>query len=207
MKIKDERTQLEEMINNSSEQIGNEPKLSDTPELNNTPSFDIDFEVLQKECEKKAKKLIHNATGLMFTDEIIKDNPYLKNKMQVDIISLSGMLYQLSVNETMQKALMEEVRSGAMHPRMFEVFSGLSKTIGELNKQLLQTVEAIKNTFRDIKVDIREKSQDMAALGDGGLSKNENGILALGTKELIRETKKLKAAQKSEEIQDAQEVK
>ena len=206
MKIKDERDELEKILNVSSEKIGLEPTASDTPELKMEPTFTIDFEALQKDCDKKAKRMIHNATGFMFSDELVRDNPYLKNKMQVDIISLSGMMYQLSVNETMQKALMEEVRSGAMHPRMFEVFGQLSKTIGDLNKQLLQTVEAIKSTYRDLKVDIREKNQDQAALGQGGLVKNSQGILALGTKELIREAKKLKATQKDEDIQDVEEV-
>jgi len=195
MNARDEKDELQKMIDAADNKLDKNTPKFDAPELTMEPAFHIDFEQLQKDCEKRAKKMIHNATGFMFSDEVVKDNSYLKNKMQVDIISLAGMLYQLSVNETMQKALMEEVRSGAMHPRMFEVFGQLSKTIGDLNKQLLQTVEAIKITYRDLKQDIREKNQDMAALGQGGLVKNEKGILALGTKELIRETKKLKAAQ------------
>jgi len=205
MKIKDEREELEKIINTSSNNIGNQPKSNDIPELNQTPSFEINFEELQKECEKKAKKMIHNATGLMLSDEIIKQNPYLKSKMQIDIISLQGMLYQLSVNETMQKALMEEIRSGAMHPRMFEVFGQLSKTISDLNKQTLQTVEAIKSTYRDLKNDIKEKNQEMLIIGESGLTKNSQGILTLGTKELIKETKKLKM--QANNIEDVEEIK
>lgn len=209
MKISEEREELEKLLNTSSDKIGTEPEKTDAPELKMDPAFTVDFDELQRDCDKKAKKMIHNATGFMFSDDLVRDNPYLKNKMQVDIISLSGMLYQLSINKTMQTALMEEVRSGAMHPRMFEVFGQLSKTIGELNKQLLQTVEAIKVTYRDLKNDIREKNQDMAAIGQGGLTKNSNGLIALGTKELIKETKKLKAAaiKSNDEIQDAEEIK
>jgi len=208
MKIKDEREELEKMINASTgDTDANTQPPSDTPELAMDPAFDIDFDKLQKECDKKAKKMITNATGFMLTDDLVKDNPYLKNKMQVDMISLAGMLYQLEVNKTMQTALMEEVRAGALHPRMFEVFGQLSKTIGELNKQLLQTVEAIKVTYRDLKNDIREKNQDMAAIGEGSLSRSDKGIVALGTKELIKETKKLKAAQiQEEQIQDIEEI-
>jgi len=207
MKISQEREQLEKMINQSSEKIGNEPSINN-PELKMEPTFQADFNEIQKDCEKRARKMIHTATGLMLSDEIVKQNPYIKNKMQVDIISLSGMLYQLQVNETMQKALMEEVRSGAMHPRMFEVFGQLSKTIGDLNKQLLQTAEAIKGTYRDLKNDIREKNQDMAMLNESGLTKNSKGILTSGTKDLINETKKLKMqANNIEEIQDVQEIK
>ena len=207
MKIKDERAELENLLNASSSDISKEPARSDTAGLSMDPAFTIDFEVLQKDCEKRARKMIHNATGFMFTDELVKDNPYLKNKMQVDIISLAGMLYQVIVNETMQKALMEEVRAGALHPRNFEVFSQLSKTIGELNKQLLQTVEAIKSTYRDLKNDIRERNQDIQAIGQGNMMRNEGGLIALGTKELIKETKKLKAAQYDEKIEDVEEIK
>lgn len=206
MKIKEERDELEKMITQSSDQIGKEATPADTPELAMDPAFDIDFELLQKDCDKKARKMIHNATGFMLSDQVIKDNPYLKNKMQVDMISLSGMLYQLEVNKTMQTALMEEVRAGAMHPRMFEVFGGLSKTIGELNKQLLQTVEAIKVTYRDLKDDIRERNQDMAAIGEGTLQRNQKGLLTLGTKELIKKTKMDKIESQRNKDQDIEDV-
>ncbi len=211
MKIKDERAELEKMINGSSDTIGKEATENDTPELQMEPAFDIDFDKLQKECDKKAKKMIHNATGFMLSDEIVKQNPYLRNKMSVDILSLAGMLYQLETNKTMQTVLMEEVRAGAMQPRMFEVFGGLSKIIGDLNKQLLQTVEAIKSTYRDLKDDIRENNQDMAALGEGGIQKTDKGILALGTKELIKQTKTLKIQMKEaaihKDIEDIEEIK
>jgi hypothetical protein len=209
MKIKDERDELEKLISVSSDNLGQENTPNASPELKMDPAFSIDFDKLQKECDKQAKKLIQNVTGFIISDEIIKTNPYLKNKMSVDIISLSGMLYQLEVNKTMQTTLMEEVRAGALHPRMFEVFGQLSKTIGELNKQLLQTVEAIKVTFRDLKDDIRDKNQNMAALGSGGLTKNENGIIAFGTKELIKETKRLKLLKQNNpiNIEDIEEQK
>jgi len=196
MTIKSDRVELEKMINQSPETIGKEAL--DNPELAMEPSFDVDFEELQRKCHKKAKKMIQNATGFMLSDQLIKENSYLKNKMSIDTLSLTGMLYQLSLNETMQKALVEEVRSGAMSARMFEVFGGLSKTIGELNKQLLQTVEAIKITYRDLKEDIREQNQELAQLTDGNFTKNSKGVLALGTKELIKHTKTIKIEKEKE---------
>ena len=208
MKIKDEKKALEKMIEAADDVIeGNIPKPGDTPELQGGPMFEIDYDQLEKDCNKKAKKLIKNATGFVLTDEFVKENPYLKNKMDIDIISLSGMLYQMELTKIMQKALTEEVRHGAMHPRMFEVFSGLAKTISENNKQLLQTVEAIKTTYLDIKDNARQNSDDIKAIGDGGVMRNEKGIIALGTKDLIKQTKQLKAAQKNnEDIEDVEEI-
>jgi hypothetical protein len=85
---------------------------------------------------------------------------------------------------------------------MFEVFGQLSKTIGDLNKQLLQTVEAIKATYKDIRFDVQEKQNELRAIGPGqnGMIRNDKGIVALGTKELINETKRLKAAQNDQVV-------
>ena len=204
MNARDEKDELQKMI----DAAGNMPRVSsgDLPELMTEPRFTMDFTKLRKECDSKAKKMIKNATGFMLNDDTVKSNPYLRNKMQVDVLSLSGMLYQLRVNEMMQETLMEEVRSGATHNRNFEVFGQLSKTIGDLNKQLLQTVEAIKSTYKDIRFDVKEKENELRAIGPGqnGMVRNDRGIVALGTKELIKETKKLKGPQVI--IQDVQEV-
>jgi CO dehydrogenase/acetyl-CoA synthase delta subunit len=195
MSVKEERTILEKLINNSENIIGQTPNTQgDMPELNNKPIFTMDMEIIKKNCDKKARKMIKNATGLLLTNEMIAVNPYLRDKFNIDVISLSGMIYQLEINEEMQKVLIEEVRSGAAHPRMFEVFGNLSKIIGELNKQLLQTVEAIKLTYKDIKIDIEDKHQELKAIGPGenGITKNKEGVITMGTKELIKEAKKLK---------------
>jgi hypothetical protein len=208
MNAKDEKDDLQKMIDAADDRLDKNvvPPGNAIPELMMAPRFTMDFKKLHKKCDSEAKKMIKNATGFMLNDEVIKNNPYLKNKMQVDVVSLSGMLYQLKVNEMMQETLMEEVRSGATHNRNFEVFGQLSKTIGDLNKQLLQTVEAIKSTYKDIRFDVKERENELRAIGPGqnGMVRNDKGLVALGTKELIRETKKLKGPNVI--IQDIQEI-
>ena len=208
MTIKGEREDLEKMIDGTPPSIDKDvlPK-GETPELKIDPMFEIDYSKAKRNCHRRARRMINNATGLMLSDNMVKENPYLKNKMQVDITSLSGLLYQLEVNELMQEALMEEVRAGAAQARMFEVFGNLSKTIGDLNKQLLQTVEAIKATYKDVKYDIQDKQAELKAIGpsESGLMRNDKGLVSMGTKELINEAKKLKAA-KSIEVQDIEEI-
>jgi hypothetical protein len=209
MAIKDERKALEDMIGGSRSSLEDaEIPLRPNSDIQMPPTFDMDFGKTKRNCQRRARSMIKRATGLMLSDEMIRENPYLKNKMQVDIISLTGLLYQLEVNEMMQETLMEEVRSGAAHPRMFEVFGNLSKTIGDLNKQLLQTVEAIKLTYRDVKGDIRERMEELKAIGPGesGIMRNSKGLVAMGTKELIKEARKLKNQDSSDNIQDITEI-
>jgi len=211
MTIKDERKNLEDLIEKSSASLEDaQIPMADTSALQGMkPAFDMDFVRTKKNCQRRARAMIKKATGLMLTDGMVAENPYLRSKMQMDILSLTGLLYQLEVNEMMQETLMEEVRAGAAHPRMFEVFGNLSKTIGDLNKQLLQTVEAIKMTYRDVKGDIREKMEELKAIGPGesGIMRNSQGLVTMGTKELIKEAKKLKTVEASNEnIEDVKEI-
>lgn len=205
MTIKDERKDLEKMIENSKNSLEGEMP-QETPELQMDPTFSMDFDKTKRNCRRRARSLIKRATGLMLTDDMVKENRYLKNKMEMDVVSLTGLLYQLEVNEMMQETLMEEVRSGAAHPRMFEVFGNLSKTIGDLNKQLLQTVEAVKLTYKDIRGDIREREEELRSLesGNTGVLRREGGLVSMGTKNLIMETRRLKMRDSS--IQDIEEI-
>ena len=108
---------------------------------------------------------------------------------------------------TSQKDLIEEVRHGAKHNRMYEVFSGLTKTIGDMNKQLIQTVEAIKSTYKDLQYDMREMSDDaQRSLTDGNMSRNSKGLIAIGTRDLIKQVKLLRHPDNQGELEDIQDV-
>ena len=193
MKAKEERDKLEKMINQAEGHLeGNTPDPNDIPELDAEPSFTIDYDKLQKDCDKKAKKMLKNATGLMIGDELVKDNSYVRSKIQTDIISLAGMLYQMEVTKIMQRDLIEEVRLGAKHPRMYEVFGSLGKTISENNKQLLQTVEAIKETYLTLRQNIIERNDDVKQLGMGVQDTADGGLLTVGSRDLIEDAKRLR---------------
>lgn len=213
MKVKDEKEALESILNKSPNDISNQvPLPGDVPEIKNSqPTMGINFAELKEKCNDEARIMLNNSLGFVLTPEILENkdnNSYIKNKLEVDIMSLSGMLYQLRVNEAMQKAMMEEVDKGFIHPRMFEVFGGLSKTIAEINKQLLGTVEAIKHTYKDIKNDIQEKKNDMLGAGNtsGMLTQGDGSLVTMGTKELINSVNK-RSNNRDKEIQDIDEIK
>lgn len=205
MKAKDEMKTLERMLDAADETIsGNVPQPGALPELHSEPGFDIDYDKLQRKCNNQAKKMLKNATGLMIGDEHVKNNPYIQDKLKTDIISLGGMLYQVELMITMQRALSEEIRHGATSARMFEVFGTLGKTISENNKQLLQTVEAIKLTYQDLSDNVLNITDEgPKQIGDGGLTRNDNGIISMGTKDLIQQAQELKRKKRLQDAEDA----
>ena len=208
MKVQEERDRLEGLLDTASDTImGNIPIPGDIPtELRGEPTMGVNFAELRVTCEGEARIMLNNAIGFILPTEMILDNEYLKNKLEVDIMSLSGILYQLRISEVMQVALMNEVDRGLTNPRMFEVFSGLSKTIADINKQLLGTVEAIKSTYKDIKNDVNEKRTDALGTSQSGnnmLTSGDGGIVTLGTKELINKLKK-EQSENAQFIHDAE---
>ena len=215
MKLKDERDKLENLLDDSPDKMtDNVPVPGAVPtELQQESVMGLNFTEVKDKCNDEARVMLNNSIGFILNKDQIENNAYLENKLEVDVMSLSGMLYQLRVNEAMQKAMMEEVDRGFMHPRMFEVFGGLSKTIADINKQLIGTVEAIKLTYKDVKNDIREKETE--ALGpsqgaNGMITQGDGGVVTLGTKELINNMKEARKKPKQFDTpfdDDAEEVK
>lgn len=212
MKIREEREELTKMIKNSPDSIGESAEPANEDILQPEPIMNVDFDDLKERCEKEARLMIKNAISFMIPVDMISENKYLKDKFKVDVMSLAGMIYQLRSNEIMQKALMDQINHGLTHPRYWEVYTGMSKTIGELNKQLIQTTEALKETYRSFKEDAKEKKTE--ALGTtmhaGMLTTGDGSVVTRGTKELINRVKEAKAQRNNgalnNEITDAKIV-
>jgi len=198
MKTSDERKALENLIKNSPTEIKTNVPIpgEDIPELQPVPIVTTNFKKLKKKCEKEATTMIKNAISFMIPLDMIKENKYIHDKFKVDVMSLAGMIYQLRSNEVMQNALMEQIVLGLTHPRYWEVYTGMSKSIGDLNKQLLQTVEAIKETYRSFKNDVKEQRTEIFGPQQsvtGMLTTGDGGVVTRGTKELINQVKLLKS--------------
>ncbi|MGL5692048.1 MAG: hypothetical protein ACRDD8_14695 [Bacteroidales bacterium] len=199
-KPKDERKLLENLLFSSNTNNINGDEVPNTETLVMANLFDDDLIELQKQCEKDAKSLVEQSIRHIFTKKLIREHSYIKDKIKIDIEVLSGILYQDRCARIMQRTLMNEIRLGAASPRNFEVFSNMSKTIAENNKQLLATVEAIKATYNNILTDISQKEQLLINEGStkslsasNGPSENpsddvrvsEKGVSSVGSKGII----------------------
>jgi hypothetical protein len=201
MKLKEEKVELEKLLNSTSGNTlnNNSPSTDDIPELEAIPITDCNFTELKELCEHEAEIMINNSIRFIIPLELFENNEYLKNKLFIDIMSLGGMIYQVRTNEVMQKALIDQLNAGMVNARMFEVFSAMSKTIAELNKQLLLTVEAIKESYKTSKRDIIEINAElMSAPADNTIKLTEKtnsnmtadgGQVSFGSKDMIKQAR------------------
>ena len=215
MKIKEEQEMLSNMLDQNIEATANKlptdpPVDSLTPE----PVFTIDYKKLKKKSTAKAKKLLKQALLHIMPLEIIESNEFVKDKMQLDIITLSGMIYQLEINQIMQEKLSEEISKGATSPRMFETFNDASRTNMEANKQLIATIEVLKQGYKGINYEIKErKEQDALPSAEStptALIGTDGSRTYFGGKSLISELtgkKKYKTIAVEPDITDVVEIK
>lgn len=161
--LKEQSKQLEELIKRQKETTGPvDSSIVDplsTPELEQTPLFDIDYDNTYSRCKRRARRTITvMAKHILGTDDL--DELYAKDKQEQDIHSLADLYYQADLNTTVLKSNIESIRMSGGTPRLYETFVQLSKNQTEINKQIIATENVIRQTYTAIKHEILTKKRE-----------------------------------------------
>ena len=180
----------------------------DLPDEVNIPEEDLDdlkeqqrpvtsYDTMRTGAYAKAKKVMDGLLKLYLSEEIIEEQEYIKARVELDKMSLGALIFQMETAERAIITMLDNIDSGEMHPRMFEVLGGLQKTLLDIVKSqtmyLMASEENMKKLSRDIDV---YKPQYKALTAEK--TPNTAGLISSrGTKELM---KSIRA-----EIQDVEE--
>lgn len=168
----------------------------DLPDEVDIPSEDLDdlreqrpvtsYDTMRNGAYAKAKKVMDGLLKLYLSQEIIEEQEYIKARVELDKMSLGALIFQMETAERAIITMLDNIDSGEMHPRMFEVLGGLQKTLLDIVKSqtmyLMASEENMKKLSRDIDV-YKPQYKAIAAektTGATGL------ISSRGTKELMR---------------------
>jgi len=168
----------------------------DLPDEVNIPDEDLDdiashrtpvtsYETMKNGAYAKAKRVMDGLLKLYLSQEIIEEQEYIKARVELDKMSLGALIFQMETAERAIITMLDNIDSGEMHPRMFEVLGGLQKTLLDIVKSqtmyLMASEENMKKLSRDIDV-YKPQYKAIAAekTSSGGM------ISARGTKELMR---------------------
>ena len=199
--IKSDRKDFEMLLNGIAPVVDNIPSntaVTGTPVTDTSTSdfttvkqFEFDYEGTKKILRKKARKTLNNIVKHIIPDEMLEDE-YIKDKMEQDIDTLSGLYYQLELNNVMQRSIVENVSRGNTMPRMYEVFTGMTDRMEAINKQIVSTEQQIRRTYLDLKIEIRERENENIAK-DSQQRRLENGgtgsLIVSSSKQLVEMAK------------------
>lgn len=215
MKIKDESKELSDLLQATAREnsfVSSQLEESELPEeLQPEPVFEFDYDKQMRVARKAARKSIVKIVKSVVPDSFANSD-YIKEKIDEDADQLGKLYYQQLTIETMQKANMEAVSKGNLSPRMFEVFTQLSKNHSDIAKQITEHQIVLRKTYIDIVFDMKRKLEE---------ERGQNGTKAIegqqshgpaelntftSTKELIHKMHELKKKkileQPFEEVKD-----
>lgn len=146
--------------------------------MDSLPGIDTQLEEQNKKAKKKLKKkraavrqvavgLIHRCAKLFLDNNMIKEDDYVKYRMEVDVMTLTNTLMQLHTAHIAIEDLCLKIQAGSSNSRHFETLAGLQRVVLDINKFLSSNMAIMEQSY----LDLRERIIDInieKATGDGG---------------------------------------
>ena len=201
MKAKDESKELQDLINMSGLSFDQAKTIIDKnpEELNPEPVFEIDYKKEKKKYKKKARRDVINLVKSIVPNDVI-ESPIIQNKIEQDTGQLANLYWQQKMIEAVLEANMDSIGKGNLAPRMFEVFTQISKNHSDIAKQITDFQVMMRKNYNEMKWDIRAKIDDDQNLPALNAKKEEikiideqkNENMFLGSKSLISDIVNIK---------------
>lgn len=113
----------------------------------------LDYDRLKNDCDRKASDVVESVILLYLPHEFVSSQDYVYQKMEVDKLTVSNLLFQMKTAEHAIKKCMEEIDAGSTRDRTFEVLSSLQRSKMEIIKHLQAFMVTMENNYKQLKFD------------------------------------------------------
>lgn len=168
----------------------------------------LDYELIKEEVDEKAEQIIQSIVTLYLPQTFIFEHEYVNQKMSIDKLTISSLVFQMKTAEHAIKKLLEELDSGNTNFKLFEVLSSLQKSKMEIVKHIAQFMILMENNYKNLKFDYEANLADnQKSIGDGNqnLVVKEESNKFRGTKNvmmIMQQVIEQNAADKFEKIEE-----
>jgi hypothetical protein len=183
MAIKDE---LETMLSDGID----DNLIFDIESIKNIPAPNttfMDYVKVKAYSDNNADHIVNSISVFYLTADIVDEIEYIKQKITVDKITLSNLLFQMKTAEHAIIKILEDIDNGNLSPRTFEVLSALQRSKMDIVKQFQHFMVVMENNYKSLKEDYRVKKSDepkQIEESDYGNDPNANYQMR-GTRQLI----------------------
>lgn len=181
----DYRDNLENIIDDIDDIMSETVHKVSPPEMKR--STYMDFEKIKEEADQRAGEIVDSIIEF-YLDARMYEGPeahrFLKNKMEMDKMTVSNLIFQMKTAEHAITKLLEEIDSGNMHPRQFEVLASLQKSKMDIVKHLSFVSIQLENNYKIIRQEYDNLYQDKSDKTNDLEHHNSGG---LGTKNMLLE--------------------
>ena len=149
----------------------------------------LDYENVKTASDKKASDIVESVILLYLPQEFVMEQDYVYQKMEVDKLTVSNLLFQMKTAEHAIKKLLEEIDGGSPQPRHFEVLASLQKSKMEIVKHLASFIVTMENNYKNLKYDwnnlVEKRGEVISTTSSSPELLDENTTKFRGTKSLM----------------------
>jgi hypothetical protein len=174
---------LESMILKTDVPMLRETVKSDLPP--STAIKPLNFDEVKLFTDQKAEDIVESVVLLYLPPEFLFEHDYVRQKMSIDKLTMSNLIFQMKTAEHAIKKLLEEIDSGNIHARSFEVLAALQKSKMEIVKHLAQFMVVLENNYKNLKFDYENSKAEKVVTEQDSPSIQEGSLKFRGTKGLI----------------------
>lgn len=166
----------------------------------------------KKSITKTVRRTITTLANHILPKDMLEEE-YVKNKIEQDIATLTELYVTRKNNEMVLQSLIKGISTGSNSPKMYEMYTKLSETVSDNNKQILETEDNLRKTYMELKYEVQSKRAEL--INDfpnfGKLSNsetqqpkaiNQTYTGSKGLLEKMKERQRQKARKDAENVQD-----
>lgn len=149
----------------------------------------MDYNVVKASTDISARDIVDAIAEFYLDIETVSQISYVKQKTNVDKITVSNLLFQMKTAEHAIIKLLEEIDGGNLHARSFEVLASLQKSKMEIVKHLAQFMTIMESNYKNLRDDYRFKKAESTITVDGEIviESNTDQNKFRGTRHLIEQ--------------------
>lgn len=148
----------------------------------------LNYDQVKEDTDNKAEEIVESVVLLYLPPEFIYEHEYVRQKMSVDKLTVSNLIFQMKTAEHAIKKLLEEIDTGNIHARSFEVLASLQKSKMDIIKHLAQFMVVLENNYKNLKFDYENSKAEKVGMIDTEAESTglqEGSMKFRGTKGLI----------------------
>lgn len=156
----------------------------------------MDVDRTKTEVETEARSILESlAKFYSGTGDLPEDN-YIKFRQKIDALSISTMAFQIRTAQHAISKLIEEIDTGRIEPRLFEVLAQLQSQIMQMPKNFSTYMSQMEKNYKQLKSEEEEiKSGNPIEFDENGQLKNtlenQEALKVRGTKSLMENLQSL----------------
>jgi len=154
------------------------------------PQRFINVDNVKNEVESEARAILDSLSKFYNDMESLPADSYIKHKQKIDALGIYTMAFQIRTAQHAIAKLIEEIDSGRLEPRLFEVLAQLQNQIMQMPKNFSNYMSQMEKNYKQLKSESEEmqKQSEISFDENGNILQTPENIEALkvrGTKSLM----------------------